>query len=325
MAQRALLVGIDIYPYPPNNLNSCVNDTMAFRKTLTEIYGFRSTDITLLHNQDANYQNVTASMDALFASAASGDEIVYFQSSHGYQYPQGSTMVQVLCLYDKFLPDTELVSRTANLPSDVLTVVLDACHSGGMDKMFFPEGQPAIARAKVYQPTPEEQALRAGLTAQITDFKFFGMKSTASSGTIMKAFDPATTKAFVLADSAAKDPLDPELNGALFAACTSDQTAAAGSLATNNLSAFTFGLTTQLDPNVSLNDLCSMVGERLKGLNMKQTPIYYVPTKHQELATETFITMQTPTAGPSSQSGVAIGGTSAITQVINELRRNAGV
>jgi hypothetical protein len=34
MVQRALLVGIDQYPDPRNNLNSCVADTLAFRDAL---------------------------------------------------------------------------------------------------------------------------------------------------------------------------------------------------------------------------------------------------------------------------------------------------
>jgi len=102
--------------------------------------------ISLLHNQDATLANVRTGLDALFADAQAGDELVYFESSHGYRYPEGNTMVEVLCLYDGFLEDTEFAQRTLALPANVLTVVLDACHSGGMNKLFFPTGEVQVAR-----------------------------------------------------------------------------------------------------------------------------------------------------------------------------------
>lgn len=96
-----------------------------------------------------------------------------------------------------------------------------------------------------------------------------------------------------------------ELNATLFAACKAEQTAAAGSLATNNLSAFTYALTTQLDPAVSLNDLCSMVVQRLLELNMSQTPQYYVPADNEQLAQLTFIDEQPATHGPNQKDFMA--------------------
>ena len=56
--KRALLIGIDQYPDPRNNLNSCVSDTLAFRNMLISAYGFDSSDITLLHNNAATIGNV---------------------------------------------------------------------------------------------------------------------------------------------------------------------------------------------------------------------------------------------------------------------------
>ena len=104
---------------------------------LQSTYGFDPGAITLLHNQNATLAKVRAGLDALFAGAHAGDQLVYFESSHGYQYPEGDTMVEVLCLYDGFLTDTEFVGRTQNLPPNVLTAVLDCCHSGGLNKVFF--------------------------------------------------------------------------------------------------------------------------------------------------------------------------------------------
>jgi hypothetical protein len=292
MARRALLVGINNYPDPRNNLNSCVEDTLAFRAVLQKSYGFDTAAIKLLHNQDATLANVRAGLDALFANAHAGDQLVYFESSHGYQYPEGDTMVEVLCLYDGFLKDTEFAERTQSLPSDVLTAVLDSCHSGGMNKVFFPGGDVQVARAKVWQPTAEEAERDAQLYAQVTKFKFFGRRSTGDSGAVANNFllNPIGVAAQKDLNQGAVD-----LNGALFAACLADQTAAAGSAATQNLSAFTFGLVKELDTTISLSELSSRVVSCLASLNLNQTPRAEAPVMHPELLTETFITMQPAT------------------------------
>jgi hypothetical protein len=296
MAKRALLVGLDIYPDPRNNLNSCVADTLALKTLLQGTYAFDAASIQVLHNQDATLANVQAGLDTLFVAAHAGDQLVYFESSHGYRYPEGNTMVEVLCLYDGFLRDTDFAQRTQALPPDVLTVVLDSCHSGGMNKVFFPAGDVQVARAKVWQPTAEEAKRDAQLYAQVTKFKFFGRSTTGDSGVVAKNFvlEPVgvngTTKDL---DQGAVD-----LNGALFAACLADQTAAAGSTPTDNLSAFTYGIVNEADTTSSLNELSGRVGARLAALNMSQTPVAEAPPMHPELLTDTFITMQQTNRGP---------------------------
>ncbi|SDK59412.1 caspase family protein [Arthrobacter sp. ok362] len=299
MANRALLVGIDVYPDPRNNLNSCIADTLAFRQMLQNTYGFDLGSIKLLHNQDATKANVLASLDAMLAGAQPEDRLVFFESSHGYRYPKGDTMVEVLCLYDQFLEDTEFVAKSQSVPPDVLTACIDACHSGGLNKLFFADGNVNIAPAKVWKPTAEEEAANLGLYSQVTKFKFFGYASTADSG--------AVAKNFAMGPIGVDGPKNfgegaPEFNGALFAACQADQTAAAGSLPTNYLSAFTYALLQELDPRISLSDLNAKVVARLKALNMNQAPQAVAPTLHQEILTDTFVSMQKlgDSAGPQS-------------------------
>jgi hypothetical protein len=311
MSKRALLVGLNVYPDPRNNLNSCVADTLAFKQMLTDTYGFDPSFIQLLHNQDATLDNVRAGLDALFAGAQSGDTLVFFESSHGYRYTEGSTMVEVLCLYDQFLKDTELSQRTQGLPPDVLTVVLDACHSGGMNKLFFPPGDVQVARAKVWQPTLEQSERDAQLYSQVSKFKFFGRSATGDTGAVAKQllFNPVGVPAPKGMDEASSD-----LNGALFAACLADQTAAAGSPPTNNLSAFTYGVVTENVPGIALSDLSQRVANRLSQLNMSQTPIAIAPPMHPELLTESFISLQSVSGGgapppsptPSPTGGIDI-------------------
>jgi Caspase domain len=300
MAKRALLVGVDVYPDPRNNLNSCVADTLAFKTMLQDTYQFDPASISLLHNQDATLANVRTGLETLFTGAHAGDELVYFESSHGYRYPEGNTMVEVLCLYDGFLKDTEFAERTQALPSNVLTVVLDSCHSGGLNKLFFPTGDVQVARAKVWQPTLEQAERLAQTYTQVTKFKFFGRATTGDTGAVAKNLlvnPTGVAPAKDLSEGAV------DLNGALFAACLADQTAAAGSPATNNLSAFTYGIVNEVDTSLSLSQLSQHVGARLDALNMSQTPIAQAPPMHPELLTDTFITMQEPGGSPPPSPG----------------------
>lgn len=302
MAKRALLVGIDTYPDPQNNLNSCVADTLAFKKMLQDVYQFDAASIKLLHNRDATLENVLGGLDVLMAGVHSGDELVYFESSHGYRYPDGDTMVEVLCLYDHFLKDADFAAKTQSAPAGVLTVVLDSCHSGGMNKVFFPGGDVQVARAKVWTPTAHDDDLNGQLYAQVTKFKFWGHAPTSDSGAVAKSFQINPTGVPAPKDISAGAP---ELNGALFAACQADQTAAAGSIPTNMLSAFTYALTVELDPALSLSDLAAKVTRRLNSLNMSQVPRAVAPPMHQEVLTETFISMQPAgvVPGPTGQGG----------------------
>ena len=295
MAKRALLVGIDVYPDPRNNLNSCVADTRAFKKLLEDYLDFESESIRMLHNQDATLSNVKSSLDALFDGVTADDRVVFYQSSHGYRYPEGDTMVEVLCEYDGFLKDTELAERSATLPPGVLTVVLDACHSGGMNKMFFPNPEKVeVARAKVWQPPAERAERDANLYTQVSKFKFFGRSSASTSGAVAKNFmlDPVDVPMFKGMDQSTVD-----LNGVLFSACMADQTAAAGSPPTNNLSAFTYGIVQEITPTIALNDLNTRIGTRLQKLNMSQTPMAVPPPLQPELATSTFVSLHHPDGG----------------------------
>lgn len=302
MASRALLVGIDTYPDPRNNLNSCVADTLAFRQMLMNSYEFDASDIRLLHNRDATKSNVQAGLGWLLAGAHEGDRLIFFDSSHGYRYPVGDTMIEVLCLYDEFFTDKELVAATAGAPPTTLTAVCDCCHAGGLDKFFFSQGTVGVARAKVWRPTSEDEEIGRQLYAQVTKFKFFGQSATADSGAVAK-----NLKMNPVGVAAPKDISQgaSEFNGALLAACRPDQTAAAGSAATKNLSAFTYALLEELDPSLALGDLEARIISRLGQLNMSQEPRVIVPSAHQELRLGPFIA--TGTSGshgaPSSSSG----------------------
>jgi hypothetical protein len=290
--KRALLVGIDLYPDPSNNLNSCVLDTLRFRGLLQNHYGFRPQDITLLHNNGATLANVRMHLAQLFAGVTPGDQIVFYQSSHGYRYVKGSTYVEVLCLYDQFLEDTELVQFSHQVPAGTFTCIIDACHAAGMEKMFFsPEGL-HLARAKVWRPPAQQAAADAALMGQATAFKSFARAATSDTGAVAKRFSAAALGAFT-PPSAKAGEAQPELNGVLFAACLADQTAAAGSPPTEGLSAFTWAVGHELESGgltEAATALRERVDRRLAALNMRQTPTIEAPMAHGGWLTQHLIT-----------------------------------
>jgi Caspase domain len=291
-SKRALLIGIDLYPDPRNNLNSCVSDTLRFRGLLQNYYGFQPQDITLLHNNAATLANVRIQLSQLFAGVSTGDQIVFFESSHGYRYVKGSTYIEVLCLYDQFLEDTELVQLSQQVPPGTFTCVVDACHSAGLEKLFFaPDGLYA-ARAKVWQPPPEQAAADVALLTQATSFKSCARAATSDTGAVAKQFS-ADAFGVYSAPPAKSGEGQPELNGVLFAACLADQTAAAGSAPTDGLSAFTWALGRELEAGsvtIAANALRDRVDQRLQALNMRQTPAIEAPMAHGGWLTQTLIT-----------------------------------
>lgn len=297
--RRALLVGIDVYPDPRNNLNSCVADTQRFSGLLQSCYGFDAGEITLLHNSAATLANVRTQLSQLLAGVSAGDQVVFFESSHGYRYVKGSTFVEVLCLYDEFLEDTELVQLSQQVPPGTFTCVADACHSGGLEKLFFAPSGLHSARAKIWQPPPEQAASDLALIAQATAFKSFARAATSDTGAAAKQFSVESFQSGQVPPAKSGEG-QCELNGVLLAACLADQTAAAGSPPTDGLSAFTWALGKELDDGgstVGAELLSSRVAARLKSLNLGQTPTAEAPLAHGGWLDEALVSYATVAAG----------------------------
>lgn len=306
MTKRALLIGIDTYPDPRNNLNSCVADTVRFQGLLQTYYGFKPQDIAVLRNTAATVVNARTGLTRLFSGIRTGDQVVFFQSSHGYRYVQGTTYTEVLCLYDAFLADTELVQLSGQTPPGTFTCVIDACHSAGLDKLFFAPNGLYAARAKVWQPPLDQAATDIAALSRATAFKGFGRAATSDTGAVAKLFSPGAFGG----DGAPKakgGEGDPQLNGVLFSACLADETAAAGSPPTDNLSAFTWALGKELDAGgttVTASILRDRVVQRLQALNMRQTPNIEAPMAHGGWLNEALINYGNSGAAPVGGEGV---------------------
>jgi uncharacterized caspase-like protein len=136
MKTKALVVGINIYTSAENNLPSCVNDSNKFSALLTDIYGF--SDIRKIQDTEATIANMQEGLKWLFQDANPNDHLVFYYSGHGYRTLKDGVLKECLVATDEqFFFDDEFSVLTQSLPSGILSIVLDSCYSGGIDKDFY--------------------------------------------------------------------------------------------------------------------------------------------------------------------------------------------
>jgi Caspase domain len=298
--QKALIVGIDDYPGAGNDLPSCIKDAQAITALLQSApYGFE--EIATYTNEQATIANITAGLKWLFAdqtALSQNDRLVFYFSGHGYRTEKDGMLRECMCLHDGFMFDTELTQTTQSLPSGILTVILDCCHAGGMEKKFLTElmaegesGQPVeTTRIKNWFPPGEEFAKTFAAEQSTIPVKQFGCSIvTSSPGSgfgLGKAMDmnPSLSKS-----------AEPEINGLLITACRADQTASASSSQTQGNSAFTYCLLEvikKLGAPVSSSQLFDLVSANLATLRFQQVPVLYEPVNALGLKTKQFITLK---------------------------------
>jgi hypothetical protein len=163
--RRALLVGLNHYPDPANNLSGCVNDVLQTSAVLQQAYGFDDAkQIRLLVDERARTQAIIDRLEWLVAGSGPGDVLVFHYSGHGSQVRDrdgdelSDGLDEILCPYDldwnhPFTDDDlfQIVSRVGAGAS--LIVILDCCHSGTGLRAF---PSPRIpSRPKCLPPPPD--------------------------------------------------------------------------------------------------------------------------------------------------------------------------
>ncbi len=140
--KKALLVGINRYPDPGNELKGCVNDVRQMAETLKSRYGFPGDgNMRILTDARATTKAILDGLAWLAAGASPGDSLVFHYSGHGSQVPDRNgdettdRLDEILCPYDLDwdhpLTDDDLAAACAGIPQGaLLTVILDCCHSG---------------------------------------------------------------------------------------------------------------------------------------------------------------------------------------------------
>lgn len=168
MTTRALVVGINNYP-GTNALPSCVQDATAFSTHLQSKFAFQ--EIKALTDQQASKHAVLDGLAWLFNGATPQDRLVFFYSGHGYRPQINGELREALVTQDsRFLDDTELADAMVSVPDGVLTIVLDTCFSGGLEKLFIAED---------------------GRIAHVVKSKFWTAEAPTSQVISSKGFEPA--------------------------------------------------------------------------------------------------------------------------------------
>jgi hypothetical protein len=140
--KKALLVGINRYPDPRNELKGCVNDVRQMAETLNCRFGFSGgANLRILTDARATTKAILDGLAWLTTGASPGDSLVFHYSGHGSQVPDrngdetGDREDEILCPYDLDwdhpLTDDDLAAACGHVPQGaLLTVILDCCHSG---------------------------------------------------------------------------------------------------------------------------------------------------------------------------------------------------
>jgi hypothetical protein len=331
--RRALVIGIDDYGGPPNDLPSCGNDADAIEQLLQTTYGF--TEVRALRDGEATAAQVNDALEWLLANGAPEDRFVLYFSGHGYTKLEDGAFEEFLVLHDDLFDDRALVSRAQDLPPGVLTVILDASFSGGPEAFILePTGathEVGVARVKSWQPPPEaaarDQALTGGGAQRISAFRHFGCSPITSRAAIAHVFGGA---ALAGAPGAARMPLAPlgmqfsgmpsfgtawpgtaatgageeggqlELDGLLITACQATETALASTSSTDGLSAFTYSLlkaAERVGPMASVMEVLAATDANLKANGFRQTPLVLERPLPGDLKLRRFLTLDSTMAG----------------------------
>jgi hypothetical protein len=159
-SKQALVIGINAYD-PRNALPSCVADADAFADLLGKAYGF--TRIANLRDQQASHDAMATALTQLVNGATAGDQLVFYYSGHGYSFPKNGVTIEALVPQDEVFFDCDQLAEITNaVPPGVMTVVLDACYSGGMEKAFVhPDGLVEVHRIKSWQPPDSQKGFLA--------------------------------------------------------------------------------------------------------------------------------------------------------------------
>lgn len=144
--KRALLVGINDYANPQQNLAGCVNDVFLMSALLQES-GFAAEDIRIVLNDRATHQGVRERLEWLLDDTKDGDLRFFYYSGHGAQLPayglgdRVDRLDETLVLHDfdwtreRAFTDDDFYALYSQLPYESRFVtIFDCCHSGGMTR-----------------------------------------------------------------------------------------------------------------------------------------------------------------------------------------------
>jgi len=148
MKNKALLVGINKYPDPRNELRGCVNDILEMEHFIAETNKvYSKQNIKKLTNKEATKKEIITQLKWLIEGAEAGDQLLFHYSGHGAQAPSKFTSLEkdgldeIICPYDfdgtnkTSLRDKEFAQLFATIPKGVHFVwISDSCHAEDLSR-----------------------------------------------------------------------------------------------------------------------------------------------------------------------------------------------
>ena len=148
MKNKALLVGINDYPLPGNDLRGCINDLVDmghFIANQNKVYEWEN--IKTITDSKATKKGILEELDWLLDGASAGDQILFQYSGHGAQQATKHPAIEkdgldeIICPYDfndtaaTAISDKEFAQRFAKIPTDVHFVwISDSCHAADLSR-----------------------------------------------------------------------------------------------------------------------------------------------------------------------------------------------
>ena len=280
--RRALLVGINAYAGSP--LRGCINDVMQMKDLLKHYYGFTEDNFKLILDKEASLQGIKAGLEWLAQGGDMADAVrVFHYSGHGSYLadtngdePDGRD--ECLVPYD-YQTAGMLVDDTLKVLYDTfpkpgnLTLVMDSCHSGSVQKGLGDVVYRFIPMTK--QETKRADEAKQKFEADREAFIIKDLKQVDTS----KLSDEELRKLVsgLITTFAKRRFGDIRVRDAnvLVAGCRSDQQSADAHLAGEYHGAFTYFLAesiTQSNGNLTYRELAEAVGKKLSDAHFVQVP-----------------------------------------------------
>jgi hypothetical protein len=166
MTKRAVVVGIDDYSIQGQPiLNGCVRDARAFYHMLVDAFLFEPGNIYTYLDTAATSNAIRQALAYCVAQSEAGDVLCFYFSGHGGRLPHptraGEFYETIVPAAGQWISDHEMFVAADKLQPSFcnFTVVLDSCHSGGMNE--------ETERAKAIKSVPFAQSLIDRIVAQM--------------------------------------------------------------------------------------------------------------------------------------------------------------
>lgn len=178
---RALIIGINKYKFI-NQLNGAVSDARNIQQLIRDVGNYKPTQIRLLTDLQATRQGILDGFRWLVEGTQPGDRVFFYFSGHGAQIKDTITdadeddgIDETLCPVDTtaarrdMVIDDEINKFLQQLTGRQVLIVVDACHSGTIEKSIaLPPG--TQLKTPIFDiPLPEEKSIRVVKKQQLVN------------------------------------------------------------------------------------------------------------------------------------------------------------